>query len=251
MKVAHPDGGAKSSGCASCASTTLALSALVSARCTEQSPCTWPICRTYNRNSIPSESPGVMWLACGRSSTPGHRRTSSITFVANCSRSSDDSMQPSGVNDRSRRGAGRWTPALLKAYSVPRLRLCASSHRVPMPRRPVRAHLFVALVVFAPLQVGRAQWLPVPSRTEAELRGLSVPSPSVMWASGQRGIVLHTVDDADAWTYDTIPGAAALDLRAIDATSAQVAHAISIGDSSRIYRTTDGGRTWSLGCGAT
>jgi len=120
-----------------------------------------------------------------------------------------------------------------------------------MPRRSVRAHLFAAFVLLAPLQASRAQWLPVPSRTDAELRGLSVPSPSVMWASGQRGTVLHSTDDADSWSYETIPGAAALDLRAIAATSAQVAHAISIGDSSRIYRTTDGGRTWSLRWSAT
>ena len=120
-----------------------------------------------------------------------------------------------------------------------------------MPRRPVRAHLFAAFVLIAPLQEGRAQWLPVPSRTEVELRGLSVPAPSVVWASGQRGTVLHSTDDADSWSYVTIPGAAALDLRAIAATSGQVAHAISIGDSSRIYRTTDGGRTWSLRWSAT
>jgi photosystem II stability/assembly factor-like uncharacterized protein len=72
-----------------------------------------------------------------------------------------------------------------------------------------------------------------------------------MWASGQRGAVVHSSDDADSWSFNTVPGADALDLRAIDATSAQVAHAISIGDSSRIYRTTDGGRTWSLRFAAT
>jgi photosystem II stability/assembly factor-like uncharacterized protein len=37
-----------------------------------------------------------------------------------------------------------------------------------------------------------------------------------------------------------------LDLRAVAATSARVAHAMSIGDSSRIFRTIDGGLTWSL-----
>jgi photosystem II stability/assembly factor-like uncharacterized protein len=42
-----------------------------------------------------------------------------------------------------------------------------------------------------------------------------------------------------------VPGAGALDLRAIAATSALVAHAMSIADSSAIYRTTDGGTHWT------
>lgn len=90
-----------------------------------------------------------------------------------------------------------------------------------------------------------AQWQPVASPTNAEMRGLSVVSPSVVWASGQRGTVVRTLDGGRTWHHDTIPGAGTLDLRGIAATSPLIAHAISIGDSSRIYRTTDGGRTWS------
>ena len=111
--------------------------------------------------------------------------------------------------------------------------------------------LCAAALVAAPLPRAGAQWVPADSHTDAELRGLSVVSPRVVWASGQRGTVVHTVDGGRTWTRDSIPGAAALDLRAIAATSARVAHAISIGDSSRIYRTVDGGRTWSLRWSAT
>jgi len=96
-----------------------------------------------------------------------------------------------------------------------------------------------------------AQWQQQASLTDAELRGLSVVSPSVVWASGQRGTVLHTTDGGAHWTRDTIPGAGTLDLRAIAATSPTTAHAISIADSSRVYRTTDGGRTWSRRWSAT
>jgi len=96
-----------------------------------------------------------------------------------------------------------------------------------------------------------AQWQPQASPTDVELRGLSIVSPSVVWASGQRGTVVHTTDGGAHWTRDTIPGAAALDLRAIAATSPTTAHAISIADSSRVYRTTDGGRTWSRRWSAT
>ena len=97
----------------------------------------------------------------------------------------------------------------------------------------------------------RAQWIALATGTDAELRGLSVVSPRVVWTSGARGTVLHTTDGGRTWTHDTVPGASALDFRAIAATSARVAHVMSIADSSRIYRTTDGGRTWSLRFSAT
>ncbi len=89
-----------------------------------------------------------------------------------------------------------------------------------------------------------AQWIPQPTTFQGELRGLSVVAPGVAWASGVRGTVLRTTDGR-TWTVDSVPGAARLDLRAIAATSRDVAHALSIGDSSRIFRTRDGGRTWS------
>ena len=111
--------------------------------------------------------------------------------------------------------------------------------------------LACALATFALSARTSAQWQVQTSPTDVELRGLSVVSPTVVWASGQRGTVVHTRDGGAHWTRDTIPGAGALDLRAIAATSATTAHAISIGDSSRVYRTTDGGRTWSLRWSAT
>ena len=91
-----------------------------------------------------------------------------------------------------------------------------------------------------------AQWTPRSSGTTVELRGVSVVSPSVAWASGQKGTVLRTTDGGGTWAVATVAGAETLDLRAIAAISARTAFVMSIGDSSRIYRTTDGGHTWSL-----
>lgn len=107
------------------------------------------------------------------------------------------------------------------------------------------------LALLAPFCGASAQWSEQHSPTDVELRGLSVVSPKVVWASGGRGTVVHTLDGGEHWTRDTIPGAGALDLRAIAATSATTAHALSIADSSRIYRTTDGGRTWTRAWSAT
>ena len=111
--------------------------------------------------------------------------------------------------------------------------------------------LAAALATIAGTDVSGAQWQAQSSPTDVELRGLSVVSPTVVWASGQRGTVVHTLDGGATWRRDTVPGAAALELRAIAATSETTAHAISIGDSSRVYRTTDGGRTWTQRWSAT
>ena len=111
--------------------------------------------------------------------------------------------------------------------------------------------LAIALVIGVVPSDATAQWRAQSGPTDAELRGLSVVSDSVVWASGQRGTVVRTLDGGAHWSLHTVPDAATLDLRAIAATSAATAHAISIGDSSRIYRTTDGGRTWSRRWSAT
>lgn len=109
-------------------------------------------------------------------------------------------------------------------------------------------HIAARSFIFVIAVAGHAggQWLPQASGTSNELRGLSVVSPTVAWASGARGTVLHTLDGGVTWTRDSVAGAAALDLRSIAATSAKVAHALSIADSGRVFRTTDGGRTWSV-----
>lgn len=115
-----------------------------------------------------------------------------------------------------------------------------------MPHRSTLIRSVIALTFAVPTLTAGAQWQALASPTEVELRGLSVVSPRVVWASGMRGTVLRTIDGGATWEHDTVPGAARLDFRAIAATSTEVAHVLSIGDSSRIYRTTDGGRTWSL-----
>ena len=109
-----------------------------------------------------------------------------------------------------------------------------------------RGHVLALPALLALALPASAQWRAQSSPTDAELRGLSVVSARVAWASGTRGTVLRTTDGGATWVQHVVPDASALDFRAIAATSSQVAHVLSIGDSSRIYRTTDGGRSWSL-----
>ena len=99
------------------------------------------------------------------------------------------------------------------------------------------------LLLFLPVAAG-AQWQPLTTGTTVSLRGLSVVSESVVWASGTRGTVIRTIDGGTTWAVESIPGASRMDVRSIHARSANVAHAAAT--AGRIWRTTDGGKTWSL-----
>ena len=93
---------------------------------------------------------------------------------------------------------------------------------------------------------GAGGWSPVNSGTNAEFRGLSVVSPTVVWASGTRGRYARSIDGGRSWSVDSIPGTSALDFRDIFASSATRAWAMSAGpaeqNQAQIFRTDDGSR---------
>lgn len=109
--------------------------------------------------------------------------------------------------------------------------------------------LLIALHVLACSgHVASAQWIQQTSTTSADLRGVSVVSRSVAWASGSKGTFLRTTDGGATWAADTVPGATTLDFRDVQAIDASTAYLMSIGpgEQSRIYKTTDAGRHWTL-----
>lgn len=111
--------------------------------------------------------------------------------------------------------------------------------------------LAVAVLAARPLalrQTPTVQLIPQSSHTAASLRGLSVVDSRVAWASGSGGTFLRTLDAGHTWVAGTVPGAEELDFRDVEAFGADTAVLLSIGagESSRIYRTTDGGGTWRL-----
>lgn len=110
---------------------------------------------------------------------------------------------------------------------------------------PARA-LFIAALLVSNASSAQS-WQAVPSGTSAELRGLSVVSDEVAWASGAKGTVLRTVD-GKAWQAMQVPEADKIDFRDIQAFDAKTAVVMGAGPgaASRIYRTTDGGATWAL-----
>ena len=106
---------------------------------------------------------------------------------------------------------------------------------------------FILFVLIFTISVN-AQWQKQIVDTKASLRGLSVVSESIVWASGTNGTVLRTVDGGKTWSVITVPDAEKLDFRDIEAFDANTAYILSIGDgeNSLIYKTTDGGKTWKL-----
>jgi photosystem II stability/assembly factor-like uncharacterized protein len=70
----------------------------------------------------------------------------------------------------------------------------------------------------------------------------------VAWACGLAGTYTRTTDGGKTWHAATVPGAETLDFRDVDAFDASTAYLLAIGEGekSRIYKTIDGGVTWTM-----
>src|SRR5690606_33914806 len=112
----------------------------------------------------------------------------------------------------------------------------------------VKAAALAALLAFAgTASAADVVLLPQDSGVAVRLRGISAVDARVAWASGRGGIVLRTVDGGAHWQAVPVPAAEALDFRDIEAFDADTAVVLAIGpgEASRVYRTTDGGRSWT------
>jgi hypothetical protein len=104
----------------------------------------------------------------------------------------------------------------------------------------------------SPAPVQRPVWQMQESGTTAGLRGIDSVDGTVAWASGNGGAVLKTTDGGQHWQHCAIPDGdkdgATLDFRGVQAWDAQTAIVMASGhgDKSRVYKTTDGCKTWML-----
>ena len=115
---------------------------------------------------------------------------------------------------------------------------------------PMRLALLpLSLIAAALATPAQSQWQILPSPTTANLRGIHNVGNGVAWASGSDGAVLSTTNDGKTWQLcATPPNAEKLDFRGIQAFDASTAIVMSSGkgDLSRLYKTTDACRTWTL-----
>lgn len=88
-------------------------------------------------------------------------------------------------------------------------------------------------------------WQEIQTPVKASLRGLSPVSDQVVWASGSGGTWLRTLDGGKTWDHGVIAGLDTVDFRSIHAFDGNTAVAASAGQPAVIYRTKDGGRSWS------
>src|SRR6266581_2583153 len=87
------------------------------------------------------------------------------------------------------------------------------------------------------------------SGTTQGLIAVSPVNPRVVWASGRGGTFVVTTDGGNHWRAGVVPGAEAVQFRDVQGVSDKVAYLQSIGSNPtdfRIYKTIDGGATWTL-----
>jgi photosystem II stability/assembly factor-like uncharacterized protein len=118
---------------------------------------------------------------------------------------------------------------------------------------PVVRIAFIILVFCSSVLAQR--WSVQTSGLDTNLRGISVKYGStkgkrdfIVWASGSNGVILRSTNGGRSWKQLNVPGASDFDFRDIEGFDADTAYVMSSGDGdkSRIYKTTDGGNTWTL-----
>ncbi len=123
---------------------------------------------------------------------------------------------------------------------VAAMTLACSETATPPPESP-RAALQAATALTPTLTTQQ-------SGTTNRLQAVSPVNEQVVWASGVGGTYAVTTDGGETWHAGVVPGGETLQFRDVEGQSASVAYLLAAGpgDQSRIYRTEDGGRHWSL-----
>lgn len=84
------------------------------------------------------------------------------------------------------------------------------------------------------------------SGVQESFRGLSVINRNVAWVSGTGGTVLRTVDGGKSWQNISVPQMNKTDFRDITGFDTHTAIVMGIDKPARFFKTTNGGKTWSL-----
>ena len=111
--------------------------------------------------------------------------------------------------------------------------------------------LFAASTIFSFAASSKVQptLTPQNSGTNQLLIAVSPVNERVVWAAGTGGTFVVTTDGGNTWKSGVVPGAEGLQFRDVQGVSDKSAYLMSIGDNTtdfRIYKTQDGGATWTI-----
>lgn len=86
------------------------------------------------------------------------------------------------------------------------------------------------------------------SGTSVRLQAVSVVDEHIVWVSGLGGTYARTTDGGETWSAGVVPGGESLQFRDVEAFDEHTAYLLSAGsgDQSRIYKTSNGGVSWTL-----
>lgn len=84
------------------------------------------------------------------------------------------------------------------------------------------------------------------SGEKTSIRGLSVVTDRIVWASGSNGMVGESLDGGETWNWLQIKGFEKTDFRDIEAFDAVTAVVMGIADPAYILKTVDAGATWKI-----
>lgn len=105
--------------------------------------------------------------------------------------------------------------------------------------------LFTAFIFTTIFNLVNAQSVKVlTAGTKTSLRGLSVVSDKVIWASGSNGAVAKSLDGGNKWEWLTVKGFEKRDFRDIEAFNDSTAVIMAVDEPAYILKTIDGGATW-------
>jgi len=119
----------------------------------------------------------------------------------------------------------------------------------------LKCKLAVFLIAFTALGVAQdrkfhqPKLTPQNSGTTQLLIAVSPVNSRVVWAAGAGGTYVVTTDGGKTWKSAVVPGADSLQFRDVQGVSDKIAYLMSVGSNTtdfRIYKTVDGGATWTM-----
>jgi hypothetical protein len=108
----------------------------------------------------------------------------------------------------------------------------------------MRSLLIICLSCFSFSSIFSQTVVVVEQGQKVSLRGLSMPTASVVWASGSNGKVAKSVDGGSTFRWMTVEGYGKRDFRDIEAFDSSTAIIMAVDTPAIILKTTDGGKTW-------